>query len=442
MKRKLVSAFLLVTMSVGMLTGCGGSSDAAASEDGASAEAASGDGVSITMLNTKSEIQSQLEEVAATYEDITGVHIDVYAANGDSPSQEIAKQYASGDAPTLIMADPQDVIDIAAEKAVPLDGEEWVQYGADQYGIKVDDTLYSFPLCVEARGLVYNKTAIEDVTGKDFDPAAITNLDDLKALLEELKAGGMETPVALNKEDWSLAGHYLTQVYEEQDGTEATAVAFTDSLMDGSAKAIDNARFNSLMDTFDVLKEYNMNSKDALAANYDNNAIAVAEGDIAFWFNGNWAWGNMVDYIDEDTEYGIMPVPQDSTEGNENVNDYLCGGTSKQIMIDNVCSSEEQQQAAKDFLTWLDTDEEGQDFLVNQCSLVPALNNIELEISDPLGSSVQKYASEGKIFEAYTNLPGDHWKEMGISMQKYLGGEIDRTELGTEIDTYWQGLSK
>ena len=64
------------------------------------------------------------------------------------------------------------------------------------------------------------------------------------------------------------------------------------------------------MDTFDVLMKYNMNGADPLAADYNNNAVSLAEGDIAFWFNGNWAWAEMSDFAVEGSEYGIMPVAQ------------------------------------------------------------------------------------------------------------------------------------
>ena len=101
----------------------------------------------------------------------------------------------------------------------------------------------------------------------------------------------METPVALNMEDWSLGGHYLTQVYEEQDGTAKGAQDFVDGIKDGSVKLGDNDRWNSLMDTFDLLKEYNMNKDNPLAADYDENAISITEGDIAFWFNGKLGMG-------------------------------------------------------------------------------------------------------------------------------------------------------
>jgi maltose-binding protein MalE len=54
---------------------------------------------------------------------------------------------------------------------------------------KIDDKVYSFPFCVEGRGLIYSKKAIEDILGTEFDPATINSYDSLKALLESLRAG-------------------------------------------------------------------------------------------------------------------------------------------------------------------------------------------------------------------------------------------------------------
>ena len=79
--------------------------------------------------------------------------------------------------------------------------------GGELLGVKVDGKTYGFPFCVEAAGLLYNKTAIENITGKEFVPADYQSLDQFKTLLDELKAGGMELPVILNSEDWSIGLH-------------------------------------------------------------------------------------------------------------------------------------------------------------------------------------------------------------------------------------------
>ena len=136
-----------------------------------------------------------------------------------------------------------------------------------------------------------------------------------------------------------------------------------------------------------------------------------------------------------------MPVVQNDTTGNANVNSYLCGGATKQVMIDKECNDEQQQAAAKAFLSWLVDSEEGQNVLVNECSLVPAISTITQEATNPLARSVQQYASEGKLFDQPSNYPGDHWATVGAIMQKYLAGEEGREEFAQEVQDYWTGLN-
>ena len=198
-------------------------------------EAGSYDGVSITMLNTKSELQDYLVDAAAEWGELTGASLDVYTiSDSGSPSQEIAARYAANNAPTLIMGDVQDVTDICEEYGADLSNESWAANGGETYGVSVDGKLYSFPFCIEGRGLIYNKTAIEETLGEEWDPSSVTNMDDLAVLLEKLVKNGMEYPVALNMEDYALGGHYLTQVYEEQDSTMETTSKFIDDLKAGN----------------------------------------------------------------------------------------------------------------------------------------------------------------------------------------------------------------
>lgn len=399
-------------------------------------------GVSITMLNTKSEIQGQLEAAAETWGELTGATLEVYTIGSGSPSQEISARYAANNAPTLIMGDAQDVTAICEEKGVDLSGESWAEAGGKQYGISgTDGKLYSFPFCVEARGLIYNKTAIEDVLGEDWDPASVKSLDDLKTLFDALVEGGMETPIALNQEDWNLGGHYFCNVYEQEDGTVDGALKFEEALKAGEVDLMEDQRFNSLMDTFDVLMEYNSNKEDPLAADYAMNAADVAEGEVAFWFNGNWAWAEISEYYEEGTEMGIIPVVQGADDPMPTVNEYLCGGASKQVMIDKECNDEKQQAAGKAFLNWIVDTQEGNDMLVKECSLVPAISTIKGEATNPLGASVQQYAAEGKLFGQPSNYPGDHWSSVGAMMQGYLGGKIDRAEFAKQVQDYWAGLA-
>lgn len=212
MKLKKLAAFIIAgVLALTALAGCGAS-------DSGEGGGGNADGkTTITIFNTKSEITEYLEAAAEKYEAGNNVHIEVYISN-DTVSAHLSTKYASSDPYTINMVDAKDVYSVGAQYGADLSGEEWVK--DTDYAISVGGKVIGFPVCVEARGLLYNADAIEAVTGEAFDPASIRTLDDLAPMCGRLVAGGMETPTAILKPDWSLAAHFIQQVYEEREDVE------------------------------------------------------------------------------------------------------------------------------------------------------------------------------------------------------------------------------
>ena len=410
------------------------------SPEAASSEAESKDeqagssleGVKITMMNSKPELEDAFNEAAKEFQDATGVEMEVYTT--DKPGEAIAQKYAAGDPATLMLCDYPNVMDIAAEKLLDLSDEKWSADGGDALGAKLDGKLYGFPFCVEAFGLLYNKTAIENIIGKEFNPDDYQTLDEFKTLLDELKAGGMETPVILNSEDWSIGQHFIQYTYKMQTGKKEDAQKLFEDVKAGNATFEDNAVFNAVFDTLDVLIDDNINKADPLAADYDLNASYLAEGEAAFWLNGSFAWPDTKEYVDGSMEYGIMAYPVNGdfpSVGKINAN------ATKFFAIDNVKATPEQQEAAKEFLNWLVYDEAGQKVLVEKCEIVPAFTNITLDLTNDFNKGVKSYVNQGRTNE-YVPLPSDHRSSLAAYMQKYLAGGIDRTEVAKQMDEFWK----
>ena len=386
------------------------------------------DKVSITIFNSKMEVQSQFEEMAEKYAEDNGINVEVYYSN-DTVAAHLATKYSAGDPYTLAMVDAKDIYSLAKDHAIDMSDQEWVKN--TNYAIGIDDQINGFPMCVEARGLIYNADAIEAITGETFNPEDYKTLDSFKELIEQLKEGGMETPTGIMKEDWSLGGHFLSQVSEEQPDVEE----FITKLHEGEADLINNEKFNSLMDFFDVMKENNYAKDSAIAAEREVTEMMLAEGEIAFMYGGNWDW-SVINAYDYTENMGMMPIPQNTDDG---TNEKLVGGGSKYFMIDSSdTTTDEQRQAALDFLEWLADSEEGQKFITEDCALVPAFSNNENEVADPLGKSVKKYADEGAMIDNYNYMPDDHISLCGAIFQKYLAGQMDRAEFATEIEDYWK----
>ena len=412
--KKAGTAVVATLMTVGMLGACGSSS--------------SSSGTTITIFNSKVEIESQMEEMAKKYSEEKGVNVEVYYSN-DTVAAHLATKYASNDPYTISMVDAKDIYSLGEEHAIDLSGEDWVS--DTDYAISVDGKTYGFPVSIEARGLIYNADAVKKITGKEFDPEDYKTLDSFKELIQELKDGGMESPTGVMKEDWSLAAHFLPEVYEEQEDPNA----FLLDMQAGNVDLNSNAKWTSLMNFFDVMKYNNYAKSSAISAEREVTEQKLAEGEIAFMFGGNWDW-SVINQYDYTENMGIMPVPQNTDDGS---NEKLVGGGSKYFFIDSSDNtSDEQRQAAKDFLNWLAEDSEGQEFISTDAALISPFKNNEIEAADPLGKSVKSYADAGKLIENYNYLPDDHYSVLGAKFQKWLAGEEDRATLAQDIQDYWK----
>lgn len=394
-------------------------------------------GTSITLLNSKAEIQVALEETAVVFEEKTGIHVEVMpVTDGDSPYTKVVSLYNSGNPPTLSILDTTDAVALAEEKAEDLSDEPWTAE-AEGYLTEVNGKVYSFPLCIEGRGLIYHKAVIEEALGETFDPASIRTQDDLTALLDRLVAAGIEKPVSLAKEDWSLGAHQLQYVYETYDGTTEGAQQIIEQIKSGELDLNSYDRMNGFLDLVDILKKYNVAKGDPLGADYDEMAIDLADGKTAIWLNGNWAWPNLKDAgAKNEDEYGFLPYFMSDDE-NDFANQKIQGSPSKQVMMDGQMASEEQKAAAREFLNWLVYSEIGQQMMVKTCNIIPPFKNNPYEPADPLSRDIYEHVQNGETFNASAIVPNDHWSILGGAMQKYLADRCDREELIGQIKDYW-----
>ena len=396
-----------------------------------SASASAAGKVSITIFNSKTEIQEYLEEAAEEYGDAHDVDIEVYYSQ-DTVSAHLSTRYASKNPYTINMVDAKDVYTLGALYGYDMSGADWV---ADtDYAISVDGKVVGFPVCVEARGVLYNADAIKNTLGEEFDPDSIRNLDDFKAFLDRMVAGGMEKPTGILKPDWSLAAHYLQHVYEERTDVDA----FVQDLYDGKVDLMQDAKFNALMDTFDVLKAYNTFKDSPLSAEDELVHMALSEGQDAFQFGGCWEWNDIVDF-DYTGNIGLMPIPQNIAD------EFMCKMVvfgSKYFYVDNSeNTTDEQRAAAVDFLNWFALSDEGKALVSETCAMISPFKSNDVPCANDIGVSVKKYADAGLTIASYDYDPDDHYAKLGMEMQKYLADMCTREELAQAIQNYWANVT-
>lgn len=410
-----------VTILVGSLTICGFAADK----------------TKIVFMNSKGEITAQLEEAAKVFgKENPGIDLEIVVAPvGQSPFERLSALYASGNAPDLSMLDGGDVPKFK-DKYLDLSKERWVK---DTLPGMLSDCTYggkvmTFPFCAEGYGFIYNKTVLDKA---EVDPSAIKTVKDLKAAFEKVKASGVD-PLIIGAMDWNLGNHFLAIAYAAQSNKPATVAKFIDNLKAGKVNLADNKIFNGLMNTFDVMMEYNAAKNDPLSVAYEKGAELLGQGKVGFWFMGTWAWGNIKSFDTAKGAYGFIPVPT-----SDNAADYgnsgIVAGITKFVGIDKSQNNKAQQAAARKFLDWLVYSKSGQNAITNKMALVAPFKNA-LEPGDPLGKSMVTYMKAGKTLQFMSVLPADHWSKTGASMQKYLAGKIDKAGLAKEIEEYWKTI--
>lgn len=429
-KTKLISLMISCFMTASLVAGCGSSTTSTSTTPKSDNKP-----VKITMLNSKGEIQAQLEDAAKAFTKtnpkITLEIVPLPA--GGSPFEKISAMYAAGNAPSLSILDPGDIPKFK-EKFLDLSSKKWVADASTGSldAAKVDGKSYGFPLAIEGYGFIYNKTVL---TKAGVDPKTITTQDSLEAAFKKVKAAGV-APIVISPMDWSLGAHFLPIAYTNQGKNSVGTQKYLTDLKAGNANLSANKSFNGLIKTFDIMKEYNLDKKAPLDKKYENNQQSLATGKAGFWFMGNWTWPQ-IKAIDKTGDYGFIPVPT-SNNALDYGNTQVTAGPSKFIAIDKTNNDENQQAAAEKFLEWLIYSPEGQNVLVNKCNAIPAFKNITLPLADPLAKSIKSYIDAGKIIPTIPNLPADHWSALGAEMQKYLAGKIDKAGLAKAIEAYWK----
>ena len=402
--------------------------------------------ITITFLCTKGEIIAELEELAAIYSNATaGVTVEIIPAPvGKSPFEIMTTMLNSGNAPTLAMVDPGDV-PVFKEIFAVLDDEAWIADTSEAMlgAATVDGNVYAFPFTVEGFGFIYNKAVLDEAFGGSFDPSTITSRAALKDAFDKVVASGKDALI-VSPMDWSLGAHLFIYNYlHAAELDQANTDEMFASLKAGTFDLANNASFNSWVDTFDVLIEYNSAKSDPLAVTYEKGPEVLGKAEVGFWFMGNWAWPQINEFDTVNGEYGFIPYPMSDTSDEFNQNAVVVFAT-KQVGIETTQNTPEQQAAAKDFLNWLVYDSVGQDAYVNGLNVLSAFSNITLPAPDPLAQSLADGMAAGKTIDAATTFqafPGDHWSVVGAALQKYLSGYSNRAELAADIAAYWQSVS-
>ncbi|MDZ5471692.1 ABC transporter substrate-binding protein [Bacillus sp. 31A1R] len=415
------------------LVACSGKTEEKASDNNAGSKSDSP--VSIIVTNGKGEIDAQFKEAAKAFMDANpDIKVEVNSTAVGDTLNVFDKLTASGKVVTLAMFEPYAALNKYKDVGIDLSNEKWVAETTSAL-TNAEGQVVGFPFAVEGMGLVYNQKVMDKAVGGTFDPFTINTQDELKELLDKVKATeGVKAPVAYQTEAWSVGNHY-SSLFLNQVEDPATLV---NDLKAGSVDLAGNDIWNGYYNTLELLtsEEYNEFGKRPIGQYYDAAHLAVGKGESAILFNGNWAYDSLK-AVAGDT-FGFMPVAVDNNPDNPVNNKIAVGPT--QVLVVNKKASEAEQAAAKKFLDWIVFDEAGQDFVVNKSQVISAFKNNPNTVTNPLGIAIADAIGKDRTMHFTTNFinAADWPTTVGPEVQKLIAKQSSKEDLAKYMENYFK----
>ncbi len=435
-KKRMLAVGLVVAMGASLLAGCGSSTSTTTTTDSDSSAVAeattetSGETGSVYWLNFKPEADEALQEIAATYTELTGVTVKVVTAASGTYESTLTAELDKSNAPTLFNVGTTAGVQTYGSYCLDLTGTDvYNELTTDDFTLYDDDgRAVSIGYCYESFGIIVNLTLLEEA-GYSLDD--ITNFDTLKAVADDIHARadelGFDAFTSSGMDDsssWRFSGHLANMpLYYESvdDGWTETPAEITGAYLD---------YYKNIWDLYITDSAYD--SATLATGGYDAEGEFLA-GEAVFYQNGTWEYAALSEvYADE--ELAMIPI-YIGVDGEEN--SALASGTENRWAV-NANASEADQQATLDFMYWLVTSEEGTAMMAEQFGEIPykqaaANENVFFQYA-------AKYLEEGKysVDWAFNYTPNvDEWRAGVVAALNQYDAGGDWSNVVTAFVSGW-----
>lgn len=432
MKRRVVATLLCMCMASTMLTACGGgdteTNTGAETNTNTEAGTETGDNTSsesagsIHLVNGKIEVDAQLKELAALYEQETGVSVEIESLGGGVDIQGTIKgYYQADDMPDIFVCGGESDFRNWEGLLVDMKDEAWV---ADTDAAYVDGTYgtIGFPYTVEAVGLAYNADILEKA---GVDPASITGPESTKAAFEKIDAMkdelGLTAVVGWYTEAanlyWSTGNHMFANYLD--GGLDRDDTTYIDMLNDGGK--LDTERLTAWAEYLGILNQY-ADQTNLVSGTYDQQIQNFSEGKYAFVTQGSWIGSTMTstnaDQYAAAGNFECGMVPYAFEEGMDTI---LTNSPSWWAVYDG-----DNAELALEFLQWVS--EEGQQILVEEAGFISPFNSCTYLADDPFAKTISDYQAAGKTSSW-------HWLSMIANLAQNYTGQVINDYASGNLDT-------
>ncbi len=440
--KKALAFLLAMTLSVGMLTACGGSgsasSDAAGdaeetaaedTEEAAEPAADAGDG-SVYYLNFKPEQDPQWQELASVYTEETGVPVTVVTAASGEYETTLMAEMGKSEAPTLFQVNGPVGLKNWQDYCYDLSGSDIAgQLTSDAFALFGDDgAMDGIAYVIESYGIIANKALLEQA---GYTVEDIASFEDLKKVAEDITARKDELGFAAfssagmdGSSDWRFKTHLANlPIYFEyqEDGIGETA-AIKGTYLDNYRAMWDLYINNSTCDPAELSGKTGDDSRNEFMA-----------GEAVFFQNGSWEYGNLIDGGMSEDDLQMIPIY--FGVGDE-ANQGLCTGTANYWCV-NAEADEADIQATLDFINWCVTSDTGVQAMCGGEGAMPSgasgmgfvipFQNA-LESSNLFVQQDKAYTAEGKVPVSWNfpTMPSEEWKNgVGSALTAYAADQTD-----------------
>lgn len=425
MKKKTYLSWVALIVLTLVLAACGNSGSGGGT-------AKDGDKTTVNVFQFKVEFKQQFEDMAKKY---MAEHPDVQinidtVGGGNDYGQALKAKIASKNEPDIFNIGGPEDLEVHKNRLADLSDMKATKAVINEdllAPVQKDGKTYGIPMNQEGYGLIYNKEIFEKAGVKAED---IKTLDDLEKVAQtidakksELKLSGVFALPA--KEKWVLSDHASSMFL---------ATDFDNDIKKASeAKTLEFSKADQLKQYLDIQNKY---SKQPVASlDYSQQVEELfSTGKVAMIQQGNWAYPTVEGVNPELAKnIGIIAVPTGDKEVTMPI------GVANNWAV-NKKSDEKVQKAAKDFLDWLYTSEEGKKIVVEDFKFIPAYKDYDTDkISDPLSKEIYKYSQEGKtsawVFKGYPTGYTDD--ALGAYLQDYLTGKLSFDEAVKKSQDAW-----
>ncbi len=422
MRRKVVSAMLLLSMMAGLFAGCGssasestGGNTGTAKEEGTEASDNSddaGDEVTLTVLAGQSTTDAGIEDMIdeALAEKYPEVTLEWECVDWGNDFQPKMQQYMQSGLPDIMIGKAQDVATYAPLGVLGTIDDTYLDKGLDaaRENVTIDGSTYGLVYNALYQGVYYNKTMFKE-NGWEIPKT----MDDLQKIIDDCNAKGI-TPFASHMVDtWSIGN--VTMQFMMNDVFNHTP-DWGDQFRDGKVSFSEDKNMQTAYQYNKLI--FDNTFPETFSTEQTDCDAKMVLGEAAMKVSGSWSIQNFLD-IDENFDFGIFPFPNQT-------------GDSKLIFEPNITvmtsATTEHQDAVDKVLDVLTSDTELATEIYDYTKTASMLKDVSPTFENPSQEDIDKYAASGDIVDVTLGnnqlVWGGFQEENAKYIASWLQGEI------------------